>query len=397
MGVAVVSTQRFDIAQWSRAVREHVFLDGSVDEPDRLIDLLQRRAGAWAGALLLPTEDSALEVLARHRHVLGAAYRVACPAWPVVQRLLHKERLTETAETLGVDVPRRYTVETALADPDTVRFPVVVKPQVSHRFVQVFQRKVHVARDAVELGRALDQARDAGLAVQIQEWIPGGDERFYNYSVYLDREGRACAECAMHKIRKSPPFFGVCRVAELASWDEPMQRMREATLRLLAHVGWRGMANAEFKLDPRTGRPVLMEINGRCFLMHAVALQAGVNYPWLTWQEAASGQVPAMAPRPWDGAWIHLHADLLYFLFFARAEGLTLRGFLAPYRRRRAFAVWSARDPAPFVAQWLHSARDAARLLVRRRDRSRLADRVQNAAVPGHCTANPIERTSPPS
>ena len=52
----------------------------------------------------------------------------------------------------------------------------------------------------------------------------------------------------VRKLRQSPPLFGDARVAEL---ERGPGALREATVELLRRMGHRGVAAAEFKLDPR--------------------------------------------------------------------------------------------------------------------------------------------------
>jgi predicted ATP-grasp superfamily ATP-dependent carboligase len=184
------------------------------------------------------------------------------------------------------------------------------------------------------------------------------------------------AEVGMHKLRKSPPFFGVCRVAEIADVPE----LRDPTLRILSRIGWWGMANAEYKLDPRDGRYRLMEINGRCFLMQGLALAAGVDYPGIAFQDVVHGERRPVAAHAWDGVWINAIDDLYHGLMFRQMEGLGPRDYWAPWRRRKVFAVLSRDDPAPFVAHVAFGVRKTVRMLLDRRYRASVVGRVQPAA-----------------
>ncbi|MGH9907745.1 MAG: hypothetical protein ACRD8U_19420, partial [Pyrinomonadaceae bacterium] len=244
-------------------------------------------------------------------------------------------------------------------------------------FVSRFGVKLFVARDRTELQRHIQELRAAGLRAQILDLVPGPDSLFYNYTVYIDRAGQPIAELPMRKLRKSPPFFGVVRVAEITK----VPQLREPTLNLLRHIEWRGMASAEYKLDPRDGRYRLMEINGRCFLIHALARRAGVNYPLLAWREAVLGEKVSASPNGWDGVWIHLLDDIYYGVFYRGVEQLSLREYLAPYRRPKCYAVWSASDPKPFLMQCYLNLRKAATAAVSARDRAIFRSRVQGMPV----------------
>jgi predicted ATP-grasp superfamily ATP-dependent carboligase len=57
--------------------------------------------------------------------------------------------------------------------------------------------------------------------------------------------------------------------------------MREYAVRLMGHLKWNGVAMVEFKVDKLIGSPMLMEINGRFWGSLQLALDAGLNLPYL--------------------------------------------------------------------------------------------------------------------
>ena len=65
----------------------------------------------------------------------------------------------------------------------------------------------------------------------------------------------------------------------------------ERSRRLLEHFGWQGVAMVEYKVDERTGTPMLMEINGRFWGSLQLAVDAGVDFPRLL-IECAEGTAP---------------------------------------------------------------------------------------------------------
>ncbi len=376
--VAVVRTKPYDMAHRSRFACEHHEVFDLHRRPDTLLALLDRQARRWSGWALYPCNDHALQAIGRHHDRLARRFVPVAPPWSVVRELTDKSRLNAVAERVGLDLPRCYgPAEPSTARREDLEFPVVVKPDEGHRFFERFGRKLFTAPDRGSLLGRIEALRSAGLGGEVRELVPGNDACFYNYAVYIDERGEPGVGRAMHKLRKGPPFYGVCRVAELCRRPE----LHEPTVELLRAIGYRGMANAEYKRDPRDGRYRFMEVNGRPFLMQGLARRGGVDLPMMAWQERVGRQRVRAEPNDWPGVWIHLHADLLYAALFRRQEGLSLGDYLGPYRRRpKAFAVWSRRDPKPFVAQWAHTLAEG-RGLWSAGARARLRERVQ--ARPG--------------
>lgn len=354
---AVVLTKVHDIAHHSRYAHESHRVMDLHRRPDGLIDLLQDQGKAWRGWALIPTNDYALTALAEHRELLSRWYPPTVPTADVVRQVVVKQRTYQAAQEVGVDVPLSYgPASRVTAQRQDIVYPVVVKPLQGAAFWERFAKKLFVVRSPLELIAAIDQVERAGIAAEVFDLVPGPDQNFYNYTVYLDQQGQPAAEFAFRKLRKAPPFFGVARAAEVADVPE----LREPTIALLQRIGWRGIASAEYKRDPRDGRFRLMEINGRCYLSHALATRCGVNYPLLTWQEHAQRQRVKATRNGWRGVWLHLHADLLYTAVQERGPDWKWGDFIRTYTGPWIDAVWSAADPTPFVAQWRGTLRKAA-------------------------------------
>ena len=372
---AVILTKSHDIAHHSRYAHEaHRVLDLPA-RPDGLIELLQRQAERWRGWALIPTNDYALAALAQYRELLSRWYRVTVPDQEIVRRVVDKAETYRLARQVGVDVPRSYgRASEIMATRENILYPVVVKPLESALFWETFGKKLIVARNRPELTAAVDQMRLAGIEAEVLDLVPGAYGRFSNYTVYLDRHSQPVAEFSFRKLRKAPPFYGVARAAEVADFSQ----LREPTIALLQRMGWQGMASAEYKQDPRDGRYRLMEINGRCFLTHGLPTRCGVNYPLLAWREHGLGETVSARPNGWRGVWLHLHADLLYTAVQERGPDWSWRAFLRSYRGPWVDAVWSPRDPMPFLAQWAGTLRKAAHGVRHPEERNAVRNRFQS-------------------
>lgn len=369
--VAVVVTKPFDIAHRSRWASAHETIETLEDAPERLVDLLRHRATDWPGWLVIPTNDEALRALAQYRDRLST-YRLACPNWDVAQYLLDKAEMLEVTRAVGIPAPRCYgsADASALDNPD-LRYPVVVKPVNGYRFVARFGAKLFVAHTRAELQAALVQLSKAELRAQVFDLIPGDDSHIYAYCTYIDTRGEPRGGLTIRKLRQGPPFFGNARVAEVVP-DQPL--LCEMTIEFLRRIGFRGIAAAEFKLDPRDATFRFMEVNGRAVVYNSLLRRAGMDVAGLLWADHVHGAPERVQPNNWPGVWVNIHADVLYSVLYRQHDPISVRQFLAPYRRPTIDAVWSVSDPAPSLAQLLWSARRGAGALGRAGRRRLLAN-----------------------
>ncbi len=363
---AVIRTKPYDMAHRSRFALDSECAPALIDAPESLVEILERRVQDWRGWALLATNDEALYALSRWKDRLSASYRVLAPELPVVERLIDKERMVADALAVGLELPRQFGVA---SDANLARahlqFPVVIKPFESHRFIDRFGLKVFLAKDLSELKQGMSEAVAAGLRCGVFEMIPGGDRQIYTYNLVMSKSGEPGPGVAVRKFRQSPPLFGVARAAEVV--PEP-KGLREGTVELLRHIGFRGAACAEFKLDPRDSAFKFLEVNGRPIIYNSLLRKSGLDLAASLWSEYMERRRLIAEPGIWPGAWVNFHADLLHSAIHGRSEGLNWREFAWPYRRPVIDAVWSAIDPLPSALQWGHTARrGVVELLSRKR------------------------------
>ena len=135
----------------------------------------------------------------------------------------------------------------------------MLKPLYAHQFKKIFEGKYLMARDFDELLAAYRQASEHGVEVVLLEVIPGPDDLLCSYYTYLDENGAPQFHFTKRIIRRYPERegFGCYHITD---WNP---EVRDLGLRLFRHAGLKGVANVEFKRDPRDGRLKLIECNAR--------------------------------------------------------------------------------------------------------------------------------------
>jgi D-aspartate ligase len=338
---AVILTKPYDFAQHSRCVSGHESALEIAEKPEVLLEVLARRASLWKGWALFPANDEALASIVHNWRQIEPVHPILAPPGEVACYFLDKEIMLNAAQAVGILIPYCYgPAVPATADRSDLRFPVIVKPLAAYRFAELFGCKVFVATNLLELRQAIARIEKAGIPCQVYDVVPGPDSQIYCHCIYMDGRGNPRAELIIRKLRQSPAFFGVARVAEVVSESA---LPREADIEFLRRIRFQGIAVAEYKLDPRDGIFRLMEINGRSVIYNGLLRKAGMDLAALAW---------AAKTQCWPGTWINLHADLLYSALRSRDEGLHFGEYLKPYLRPKIEAVWSTHDPMPFLVQW---------------------------------------------
>jgi predicted ATP-grasp superfamily ATP-dependent carboligase len=238
---------------------------------------------------VFPTHDEHVNAIARHADVLADRYRFPFPSWDVLERIQSKRHQLETAESVGLPVPRTFhptSRDEALAAGEELGFPVLVKPSANVGFRRSHRRQLFRCESAAELESAYEAA--APHEPMVQELIPGGDEELYTLGSYVNREGEALGLFSGHKLSQTRGFMGSARVGE-ALWVEEVVEQGLAFLRAL---GFHGISQVETKRDPRDGRYKLMEVNPRLWQWHSLAAACGVDLPYIAYRDLVGEPLP---------------------------------------------------------------------------------------------------------
>jgi predicted ATP-grasp superfamily ATP-dependent carboligase len=369
--IVIITTETYDIAQYSKYIHEHYHLSDLEGHPKRLVELLEEHAKDWIGAIVFPTTDSAIASLYSHYECLSKWYRIVVPPLDSVPYVLDKSLMLKAATEVGIMTPRCYGPATeAKAMEEQIKYPVVIKAVRAGEFVSRFGKKLFRANTREELMSCTRLLADARIEGQIFDLIPGADDHIFAYCVYVDKDCAPIAECTIHKLRQSPPSFGIARVAECVP---NIPDLREQTIELLRHIGFRGFVSAEFKYDSRDSSYRFFEINGRSVTYNSLLRRGGLDVAKLAWLDYVKGDIKPVETRVWKGVWIHLHADILRYVLNRKSEQDSFNDFLRPYRCPKTFAVWSVDDPRPFLSQWWLSLREAVRAFQAGTIRDRIA------------------------
>lgn len=221
---------------------------------------------------VIPVTDSTSMLIRRTPGAIDDGY----------DRLTNKATLLDLAGTMGIPTPRwapATSINDAISIANQIGFPIVLKPARSR--IQIGDRIVATAVRIAENPDQVEHLLSASswfptMPILMQEWVPG-----YGQGVFclFDRD-HSIAWFAHRRIREKPPAGGVSVLCESVAVDPVLRDYSES---LLSAAEFRGVAMVEFRIDP-AGLPFLMEVNARFWGSLQLAVDCGVDFPWLYWQ-----------------------------------------------------------------------------------------------------------------
>jgi predicted ATP-grasp superfamily ATP-dependent carboligase len=343
------------LASCSRYAKQHFQYPSPRIYPERFLEVLVELAGEHHIDMLLPMTELTTSLLVSHADRFPDAI-MPFPGMPTIDSIADKCSLMRMADELDIPIPRTWFVDNTHAppcSPDEISYPAVLKPGKSWLLQNGHwcRSAVRFASDALELREIL--GKDPAFRTHpfmIQECVSGHGQGIFA----LYNAGEPFAFFAHRRLREKPPSGGVSVLSESIPPDPVLQSYTRA---LLDKAGWHGVAMAEYKVTA-DGTPYLMEINTRFWGSLQLAVDAGVDFPWLLYQ-LAFGDNPGPVHTYKRGVrlrWLLGDLDSLYLILrdrqfsFAEKAGAFGR-FLTPSPFRTRHEVNRLGDLRPFLCE----------------------------------------------
>ncbi len=353
-GISVITADETSsaLAGCSRFSRQYFQYPGPSIAPEEFITDLRALAIAQDIHMIFPMTEQTTALLLQHQQDLPNII-LPCPDLATIDALADKCSLMRLAESLSIPIPQTWYVDNpanmmvSLAD---LPYPLILKPSKSwlvqdgkwlHTCVQ-FADTPEEAQDILKSDPAFQSH-----PFMLQECVSGhGQGVFALYDT-----NKSIAFFSHQRLREKPPWGGVSVLSESVTVDPTLLAHARS---LLDSVKWHGIAMVEFKVGD-DGTPYLMEINTRFWGSLQLAIDAGVDFPWLLYKIACREPV-----EPVHGyktgtrlRWILGDLDSLYISLRGKNTRITeklaaILQFLrpAPFKTRHEVNRWE--DPKPF-------------------------------------------------
>lgn len=231
---------------------------------------------------------------------------------------------------------------------------------------------VRYASNAEELIRAYNAMHLEMPYPLIQQRIEGPGSGLFA----LFADGEAKAIFAHRRLREKPPSGGVSVLRESVAADD---RIIDYSQKLLQALNWTGVAMVEFKIDQAENVPKLMEVNGRFWGSLQLAIDSGVDFPYLLYRVKSGLSVPIVSNYRTGVVtrWFLGDVDHLLAIWLRRRGNLslpkghpgrfgTLWNFLKAFGCGTQSEIWNNKDVRPALREIRYYFRDLLMGLRRR-------------------------------
>ncbi|HUN60343.1 MAG TPA: hypothetical protein VMU53_00045 [Candidatus Sulfotelmatobacter sp.] len=347
---SVVIDDERSIGKYSRYIKHSAYFT-SIREPQAVVEAVLSVGKRYGleGWILFPTRDETVAAFSQARSDLSRFFRVPTPAWESVKHAWDKRNLHRLATALNIPAPRccnpQSIQELACIDFDP---PYVLKPAIKEHFFYKTKAKAWRANNREELRSLFIQATNhAGPgSMLVQELIPGDGRQQFSFCTFFKR-GEALGSMVAQRRRQHPPEFGRSSTYVITC-DNPL--LESYGTRFLRAIDYYGLAEAEFKFDAREETFKLHDVNLRTWGYHSVGRLAGVDFPFLVYQDQLGQPVGVCRGTP-GIKWVRTVTDFPASVLDIAGKRLTFLEYVRSLARPITDAVFDLRDPLPGLAE----------------------------------------------
>jgi predicted ATP-grasp superfamily ATP-dependent carboligase len=347
--VTVTDDIGWSIAALSRHCTRQEMLPSPIAQPRAYLKELIELVDRWHVDIVIPMDDPECDLMNEFVKCgrLGAKLALMTGDSYCIAR--SKFRTQQLAHKLGIDAPKTILLEdgsSVSAIGEQIGFPAVIKPAKGSgsRGFRIVQKGF----SSEDLSSLINRTGP----VVAQEFVPNGGSIGVSY---LFDHGTMKVFFTHRRLMEFPETGGPSTVRESTRNPEAEGIGRL----LLEELKWHGVAMVEFKIDARTAKPKLIEINPRFWGSLQLAVASGVDFPRLLCDLHEGRDMPTMTPYRLNVRCVNL---LPHGIASLAARGGFKRSvaLLQQCLNSRCYDVESFSDPKPTIAAILSLARYAA-------------------------------------
>ncbi len=347
--VTAADVDRLALGFFSRYTSRRLVYPDPVRNPDAFSRFVLDELSRHEYDMVVPLYDDTLLPLAGHKPECEALTRFPFMDREALMYGRDKALTVEVAQRCGLRVPVSFVPE-GIADVERklgqFEFPLILRPRESGGSRGL--HRVYCADSLLATCRKVE--REFGPVI-IQEYVPWGGYT-YDVDVLMNRDSEARAVFVARRIRTYPPLAGPTSCGMGVVYPD----LVDMALTLLKELHWYGPAEVEFRIDPRDGRPTLMEVNPRLWGSMFTAAVAGIDFPYLLYRLAMEGDIePVTTYRTDMKARYFFTQDMLCMASHPKKRSIARAWFGEFFDPHTKMFLPSWKDPMPLLGRFIAS------------------------------------------
>ena len=233
------------------------------------------------GHIVYPMDESLMCQISKNKKKINCS--LAFAEYPVLETVANKSRLILHAIEHDIPCPKTFFItrsEDVEKFEKKIKYPAVLRPSTGSGGKGI--TFVHSLNELCAINKEFFKAYGPYM---IQEKIPFRYK--YTVGVLCNSDSKVRRICVIKEIRNYPVETGPACYVETVQYPE----LVDISVKLMESLNYFGIADIDFLIDERTGKPKLMEINPRFWGSLQVAINAGVDFPSLLYELMSVGDI----------------------------------------------------------------------------------------------------------
>lgn len=330
--ILVGESDRMCVGKSKYLKKSQIFCIKTIEE---CLPILLQLNNGMHNQVLLCTNDPAATFIDEHENELSELF-ITPMSGRHLGKYLNKEAQCMLAEECGFDVPLSITYSYGDTFPESIGFPLLLKPLYS---TKGSKSDIHICYTRNELEQLI-QTDSTCKNYLVQEFI----EKEYEINIIgISTDRGVLAPGGIQKIRHYPTIYSPCSfglyhpVSDFRLDTAPLQRFMD-------RIGYRGPFSIE--LLHKAGKNYFMEVNFRHDGLAYAATAAGINLPAIYMQRNT-------LPSDYKIKNTYM-MDLSIDFCHVKNKSLSFKDWVKDFMRTGCQLNFNKRDPAPTVCYYLN-------------------------------------------
>lgn len=289
--VTAGDSTRFNIGFLSKYCKQKILYPPPELERTKFVKAMLKLVRNESFDLLTPITDLAMVPIIEQKEDFEQYTKVATPSYSTAIKALDKIETLRIAQQHGVSCPKTVfgeDVDNIHEFSKEITYPIVIRPRMKVTWIgeKALILKVTPKNYAynpqdfiTKWTRLVSVLKKVGLQedfLMVQEFVQG--EGYGVEALMHDGEPKAVF---MHKRLREYPTTGGASTLREGVKDNGLAQLG---IRLLQAMVWEGVAMVEFRANASSSKPELIEVNGRFWGSLPLAINSGVDFPYLLYK-----------------------------------------------------------------------------------------------------------------
>ena len=262
----------------------------------------------YVGWVIIPTDDEQVRQLSENFEEVTRVFKHFTLPWDKYQIIYNKRLAYKWSLEIGICNPTSYIPnDSSDVLNHNLSAPFILKPAIKKEFKHYSNKKAITIKSNDELKEILSTLLK-NVPIEdliLQEIIKGGGEQQWSYAGFFIK-GLPVAAFTACRMRQHPPDYGRASTYVIAKYNKDVE---EEGMKIIQSLNYTGLAEVEFKRDPKDNKLKFLEVNARSWGWHSISKEVVGNITKMLYDYLIYGKYSKVEPH-YGARWVKWITDL---------------------------------------------------------------------------------------